>query len=174
MVTIAASFGSIRTWALSDIDSLAKYANNRNVSINLRDGFPYPYTAEDARSFITFALAKNPTTFLAIATPQEAIGGIGISLNHDVHRLAAEMGYWLGEPFWGRGIMTEAVARFCEYAFAGFGLVRIYAEPYADNTGSCRVLENAGFPLEGRMRASVIKEGRIMDQLLYARIATLP
>lgn len=113
---------------------------------------------------------QNPTTFFAIATQEEAIGGIGISLNQDVHRLTAEMGYWLGEPYWGKGLMTEAVAKFTEYAFECFHLVRIYAEPYASNPNSCRVLEKAGYVLEGRLRSSVIKDGQILDQFLYARI----
>jgi RimJ/RimL family protein N-acetyltransferase len=113
---------------------------------------------------------QNPTTFFAIATEDEAIGGIGISLNQDVHRLTAEMGYWLGEPYWGKGLMTETVAKFTQYVFECFQLVRIYAEPYASNLSSCRVLEKAGFTQEGRMCRSVIKDGQILDQFLYARI----
>jgi len=108
--------------------------------------------------------------FFAIATREEAIGGIGISINHDVHRLTAELGYWLGEPFWGKGLMTEAVTKFTEYALEHFQLLRIYAEPFANNANSCRVLEKAGHALEGRLRNSAIKDGKVMDQFLYARI----
>jgi len=79
------------------------------------------------------------------------------------------MGYWLGEPFWGKGIMTEAVARLSEYALEHFDLMRIYAEPYANNPSSCRVLEKAGFVLEGRLHSSVIKDSRVLDQFLYSR-----
>jgi ribosomal-protein-alanine N-acetyltransferase len=170
MMPIVTSYGAIRLWEESDVDALAKYANNRNVWLNLRDGFPYPYTRKDAQSFLQSVSRQNPVTFYAIATPEEAIGGIGITLNKDVHRLTAEMGYWLGEPYWGRGIMTETVTKFTDYVFEYFGLVRVYAEPYAHNARSCRVLEKSGFVLEGRMRSSAIKDGQITDQFLYARV----
>lgn len=161
----------IRPWKRDDSAALVKYANNRNVWLHLRDAFPHPYTEASAAAFLEMVFGQNPTTFHAIATEEEAIGGIGISINQDVHRLTAEMGYWLAEPFWGKGLMTEAVRRFTESVFESFPLVRIYAEPYATNPSSCRVLEKAGFTLEGRLRSSVIKDGQILDQLLYARIA---
>lgn len=170
MLPIPTSFGVIRPWHILDADALARYANNRNVWMNMRDGFPNPYTLEDANSFLEIASHQNPITLCAIATQQEAIGGIGITINKDVHRLTAELGYWLAEPYWGKGIMTDAVIQFTEYAFESFGLIRIYAEPYANNKGSFRVLEKAGFLLEGRMQCSVIKDGKINDQLLYAKI----
>jgi RimJ/RimL family protein N-acetyltransferase len=147
-----------------------KYANNRKVWLNLRDAFPSPYTAINAEAFLDMACAQNPLTICAIATPEEAIGSIGFFPKEDVHRLTAEMGYWLAEPYWGRGIMTETVAKFTEYASEHFPLIRIYAEPYADNSASRRVLEKAGYVLEGRLRSSVIKNGRILDQCLYARV----
>jgi [ribosomal protein S5]-alanine N-acetyltransferase len=174
MTQIPTSFGSIRSYRDTDAESLASYANNRKVWLNLRDGFPHPYTLENARSFIEMVSRQNPTTVFAIASPQEAIGGIGISLNQDVHRLTAELGYWLGEPFWGKGIMTEAVTAFTSYCFEKFNLLRIYAEPYAYNASSCRLLEKAGFNLEGRLRCSVIKDGKIFDQLMFAKIKNNP
>lgn len=160
----------IRPWSLHDAPALVKYANNRKVWLNLRDAFPHPYTQASATTFLEMVARQNPTTFFAIATREEAIGGIGISPNQDVHRLTAEMGCWLAEPYWGKGFMTEAVGRFTQFVFDTFPLVRIYAEPYATNASSCRVLEKAGFALEGRLRSSVIKDGQILDQLLYARI----
>jgi len=169
---IRTSFGAIRSWSSHDQAALVKYANNRKVWLNLRDAFPHPYTEASAAAFLEMVARQSPTRFFAIATPEEAIGGIGISLNQDVHRLTAEMGYWLGEPHWGKGVMTEAVAKFTEYALERFHLVRIHAEPYASNPNSCRVLEKAGYVLEGRLRSSVIKDGQILDQLLYARIKT--
>ena|SRR2546422_1751396 len=172
--TISTSYGMIRSWNERDVDTLVKYANNRNVWINMRDGFPHPYTEESARAFLELVSRQDPVTFYAIATPQEAIGGIGVTLNADVHRLTAEMGYWLGEPYWRKGIMTETVTRFTDYVFEEFGLVRVYAEPYAGNLSSCRVLEKAGYVLEGRLRCSVIKNGQIIDQLMYAKIKQSP
>lgn len=166
---IEMSFGMIRRWSSPDKAALAKYANNRRVWLNLRDAFPHPYSMDDAGAFLGMVGRQDPTTFFAIATRDEAIGGIGISLGQDVHRLTAEMGYWLAEPYWGQGVMTEAVTRFTSYAFETFQLRRIYAEPYAGNQASCRVLEKAGFMLEGRLRNSVIKDGTLFDQLLYAR-----
>jgi ribosomal-protein-alanine N-acetyltransferase len=174
MDALATSFGSIRPWQENDAEALVKYANNRKIWANLRDGFHHPYHEEHARAFLEAVRRQNPTTFFAIATPQEAIGSIGISIGQDVHRLTAEMGYWLAEPFWGRGIMSEVVARFTDAAFAAFDLVRIWAEPYATNANSCRILEKAGFVLEGRLRCSVIKDGKILDQLMYARIKSGP
>jgi RimJ/RimL family protein N-acetyltransferase len=167
---LATSFGSIRPWTPQDRTALLKYAGNRKVWLTLRDGFPHPYTEADADRFFELVRNQEPLTFYAIATPDEAIGGIGITQNGDVHRLTAEMGYWLAEPYWGKGITSEAVTRFTEWAFDHFGLLRIYAEPFATNTSSCRVLEKAGFTLEGRMRSNVIKDGQILDQMLYAKV----
>ncbi len=167
---IPTSFGGIRSWSSADAAALVKHANNRKIWLNLRDAFPHPYTHASAAAFLEMVGRQSPTTFFAIATPEEAIGGIGISLHQDVHRLTAELGYWLGEPYWGKGWMTEAVAKFTEYALEHFKLLRIYAEPYATNTSSCRALEKVGYALEGRMRSSVIKDGQILDQFLYARI----
>ena len=174
MTPLETSFGTIRCWNDRDVDALVKHADNRNIWLNLRDGFPHPYTAESARSFLAIVGRQNPVTFFAIATSEEAIGGIGVTLNQDVHRLTAEMGYWLGESHWGKGIMTETISRFTEFAFKRFGLARIYAEPYVTNRASCRVLEKSGFALEGRMRSNVIKDKRILDQFLYAKIKYSP
>lgn len=167
---IETTFGAIRPWLESDAGALALYADNRKVWLNLRDAFPHPYTIADAEAFIRRTGSMDPVTMFAVATPQEAIGGIGISIGGDVHGLSAEMGYWLAEPFWGMGIMTETVKEFSDFCFQSFGLLRIYAEPYAGNAGSCRVLEKAGFTLEGRLRSNVVKDGLILDQFMYARI----
>ena len=174
MKLIKTTFGSLRPWKVQDADALVKYANNCNISMNMRDGFAYPYTAEIAKKFLDAATKQDPVTFFAIATPEEAIGGIGATINSDVHRFSAEIGYWLAEPWWGKGIMTEAVVKFSDHLFEQFELVRIYAEPYATNSGSCRVLEKAGFNLEGRMRMNVIKNGKLLDQFLYAKIREKP
>lgn len=167
---ISTSFGSIRPWAARDEDALCRYGSSRAIWLNMRDGFPHPFNPQAARDFLERAAAQAPTMFCALATPQEAIGGIGISPGSDVHRLTGELGYWLAEPYWGRGIMSEAVRAFCTYAFEQFHLVRIYAEPYAANPASARVLEKAGFQLEAILRSNVVKDGKILDQCLYARI----
>ncbi|HYM24322.1 MAG TPA: GNAT family protein [Vicinamibacterales bacterium] len=161
----------VRSWQASDVDSLAVYANNRNVWMNLRDAFPHPYTKNDAREFIKGLKQRAPETFFAIAVGDEAIGGIGFVLHPDVERVSAEIGYWLGEPFWSRGIASEAVAAVTKYAMGTHGLTRIYAVPFAWNAASCRVLEKAGYVLEGRLRKSAIKDGKLTDQLQYAFIA---
>jgi len=152
------------------VEPLAAHANNRNIWINLRDRFPHPYTKADARAFIRWARAQRPETAFAIAVGDEAVGGIGFVMNADVERVSAEIGYWLAEPFWGRGMTTEALVAATKYAVEAHGLTRIYALPFAWNQGSCRVLEKAGYILEARLRRSAIKDGRITDQLQYAFI----
>jgi ribosomal-protein-alanine N-acetyltransferase len=112
-----------------------------------------------------------PQTTFAVALPSEAIGCVGLQVGRDVHCKTAELGYWLGESFWGRGIMSEAVAAFTRHAFEAFNVTRIYAEPFANNRASARVLEKADFVCEGRMRASIFKNGEQLDSFLYARVA---
>ena len=158
----------VRSWRASDHDALVRHANNRNIWIHLRDRFPHPYTARDAREFIRQTLAQSPETTFAIAVGSEAVGCIGYQLQGDVERVSAEIGYWLAEPFWGRGIATEALVATTGHAAAEHGLTRIYALPFASNTASCRVLEKAGYRLEGRLRRSAIKNGSVTDQLQYA------
>ena len=158
----------VRPWRSSDLDTLVKYANNRRIWLNLRDRFPHPYTTRDGRAFLQHVQQQLPLTTFAVAVDGAAAGGIGFQLQADVERVSAEIGYWLGEPFWGRGIITEALAAVTAHAVATHGLTRVYAMPFAWNTASCRVLEKAGYVLEGRLRNSAIKDGRLTDQLQYA------
>ena len=160
----------VRPYVLEDAEALAKYADNRAVWITLRDRFPHPYTTDDAVGFLRLATTQQPTSDFAIATADEVIGGIGLQRQSDVHRLTAEIGYWLGEPFWGRGIATRAVRAVTAWAFATTSLERLYACVFATNPASARVLSNAGYQFEGRMRRAVIKDGRILDQLIYAAL----
>jgi RimJ/RimL family protein N-acetyltransferase len=148
-----------------------RYANNRRIWLNLRDAFPHPYTNRDARDYIRLARQRTPETSFAIAVQDEAVGSIGFVLHPDVERMSAEIGYWLAEPFWGRGITTEALVATTSYAIDTHGLTRIYAVPFAWNAASCRVLEKAGYSLEARLRRSAIKDGQITDQMQYAFIA---
>ncbi|HHP7233593.1 MAG TPA: GNAT family N-acetyltransferase [Desulfobacterales bacterium] len=160
----------LRDWQENDVPSITKYANNRKIWINLRDAFPHPYNLSDANIFLAKVMQREPRTVFAIATEVEAIGSIGLMLGTDVHRFTAELGYWLAEPFWNKGIMTEAVKILTDYAFEKFELYRIYAEPYATNMGSIRVLEKAGFVREGLLCASVFKDGKVLNQELCAKI----
>jgi ribosomal-protein-alanine N-acetyltransferase len=160
----------IRNWQIQDAAFVAKYANNRKIWINLRDAFPYPYGFGDAEVFISRVNEADPVTIFAIATESEAIGSIGLMLGKDVHRFTAELGYWLAEPYWGKGIMTDAVQFLTAWAFRELKLHRISAEPYATNKASHRVLEKAGFLREGVLRSSAFKDDKILDQFLYSRI----
>jgi ribosomal-protein-alanine N-acetyltransferase len=160
---------SIRDWCPDDAESLAKHANNRRVWLGLRDLFPHPYTIDDAKNFLLRATTEPARTSFCIDIEGSAAGGIGIRLGEDVHRYVAELGFWLGQEFWGHGVMSEVVPTFANYCFKEFPLHRIYAEPYANNAASARVLEKAGFTLEGRLRKNAVKDGKILDSLLYAK-----
>jgi len=161
---------SVRSWKWSDVEAIVRHANNRNVWINLRDRFPYPYTASDARRWLESVVGFQPETNFAIAVGDEAVGGIGFSIQYDVARRSAEIGYWLGEEVWGRGIATDALLAVTDYAFANFDLCRLYANVFAWNPASARVLEKAGYSFEGRLKRSVTKDGQTIDQLMYAII----
>ena len=170
-MTLTLTSCDVRSWRTSDAESLVEYADNRKIWMNLRDAFPHPYTRREARSFIRTVRERTPETSFAIAVKDEAVGSIGFVLRPDVERVSAEIGYWLAEPFWGRGIATEALIGVTQYAIETHHLTRIYALPFAWNTPSCRVLEKAGYSLEARLRRSAIKDGQITDQMQYAFIA---
>ncbi len=161
---------TVRSWRAADAGSLARYANNRRIWDNLRDLFPHPYTIRDARDYLQ-RVRKPPETSFAIDVQGEAVGGVGFVLKTDVERVSAEIGYWLGEPFWGKGIATAALKAVTQQTVATHGLTRIYALPFAHNIASCRVLEKAGYVLEGRLRKSAIKNGVVVDQMQYAYVA---
>lgn len=161
---------TLRPWRSSDAPSLAKHANNPSVARQLRDRFPHPYTIADARQFIQMALGARPTTMFAMVVDAEAVGGIGFFPGADVERFSAEIGYWLSESYWGRGITAEAIALMSTYAFDVCNMLRLFALPFADNTQSLRVLEKAGYTREAILRASSVKYGRIRDQALYALV----
>jgi [ribosomal protein S5]-alanine N-acetyltransferase len=162
------SKSTLRPWKPGDEESLVRHANNRKIWRNLRDAFPHPYTLADAKQWIEIAGPTTPATNLAIVVEGAAAGGIGLVLKDDVFHRSAEIGYWLGEEFWGRGIVTEAVRAVTDYAFATFDLCRVYAGVFEWNPASMRVLEKAGYEFECRMRKSVTKDGEIIDELIYA------
>ena len=162
--------GIARSWEWRDRDAIVRHANNRKVSINLRDRFPYPYTVKDARFWLENVVDSKPETHFAIDVDGEAVGGIGFTVQQDVDHRSAEIGYWLGEEFWGRGLATQALVAVTEYAFANFDLCRLYAHVFEWNAASRRVLEKAGYECEGRLRKSVTKDGQTIDQFMYAKI----
>ena len=161
----------VRSYHSGDVAALMKYADNAAIARQLLDHFPNPYTEEAAHEWLREAHKQDPEVSFAIATPEELIGGIGLLLRDDVFRRTAEVGYWLGEPFWGRGIATFALQAFTRWAFRELGFARIQAQVYEINPASRRVLEKAGFTLEGRLRKGAIKNGQLMDLYLYAVLA---
>ena len=165
---------AVRSWRPDDLGSLVANADNHNLWLNLRDRFPHPYTRRAGREFIRQAMGQRPETMFAITVDDEAVGGMGFTVLTDVERVSAEIGYWLGEPYWGRGIVTEALVAITRYAIDTFRLTRVYALPFASNKPSCRVLEKAGYTLEAHLRRSAIKDGHIVDQLQYSFIVEAP
>ena len=152
------------------MDALVRFANNRNVWRNLTHRFPHPYTEVDADWWFSF-LAKMPEpTSWAIEVDGLAVGGVGVTLGDGIYAKSAEFGYWLGEPYWGRGIMTEAAKAASSYAMRRFGLIRLEAPVFEWNPASMRVLEKCGFVREGVLRASAVKDGQTIDRVLYALI----
>lgn len=151
-----------------DAERLAVVANNPRIADNLMDAFPHPYTLDEARQFIARVSVIQPPQVLAIVFNGTYAGSIGIFPQQDINRLNAELGYWLAEEFWNKGIMTNAVKAMTEYAFEAFSIDRIFARPFPFNTASIRVLEKAGFRLEARIESALIKKGVVMDELIYA------
>ncbi len=164
------SFGEycIRSYEYSDEKALIQYANNYNISKLLRDQFPFPYTQPEAESWLIHACNQQIETNFAIANEKELIGAIGINLQEDVNRFSAEIGYWLGEPFWGREIISKALKLFTIYIFQNFELNRIYAIVFEGNDASEKVLIKAGYTKEATLRKAVFKDGNFLDQYVYA------
>ena len=160
----------IRKWELADAKDLSVALSNTKIQDNLRDGLPYPYTEQDGIDFISAILSanENKTFAFAITTEGKVIGSIGVFRQGNIHRLTAELGYYIAEEYWGKGIMTKAVKQICNYVFDNSDILRIYAEPFAFNAASCRVLEKAGFQYEGTLRSNAIKNGKVIDMKMYS------
>ena len=160
----------LRKWRLSDAKDLAAALNNEKILNNLRDGLPFPYTEKDAADYITAMLSsdEDSTFAYAITIDDRAVGSIGAFRQENIHRQTAEMGYYLAEEYWSRGIMTEAIWQLCKIIFDTTDILRIYAEPFAYNIGSRRALEKAGFSLEGIMKNNAVKNGKVIDMALYS------
>jgi RimJ/RimL family protein N-acetyltransferase len=155
----------VRSFRDADAAVLARHANNRKVWQQLRDRFPHPYTTDDACGFITFARGADPETAFAVTVGDLPVGSIGAVLREDVERCSAEVGYWLGEAYWGRGIATRALVAFTRFAFAAYGVERLFAVPLAANA-ACWRRPATGW--RAAMRRSAVKDGAVQDQLLYA------
>ncbi|MBX2951234.1 MAG: GNAT family N-acetyltransferase [Leadbetterella sp.] len=161
----------IREWERADKPSLTAHANNIRVWNNLRDYFPSPYTPEDGEKFIEMVLQKpRPVTDFAISVEGKAVGGIGLILQTDVQRISAEVGFWLGEDYWNKGIMTAALKELVEYSFTRLPLVKLYATVFDFNTGSQKVLTKAGFEKEAVLKRAAMKNDKIIDLHYYGLI----
>lgn len=162
----------IRKWKIEDANNLAEALNNKKILVNLRDGLPYPYTADDAKEYIKAMLSADENTAyaFAITVNDKAIGSIGAFRRENIHFRTAEIGYYVAEEYWGKGIGTSALKQTCKYIFDNTDIIRIFAEPFAYNIGSCRILEKSGFIYEGTMRKNAVKNGVVLDMKLYSNI----
>lgn len=160
----------IRKWDLADAVDLSVVLSNKKVQDNLRDGLPYPYTEQDGQDYISAMLTadENETFAFTVTADRKVIGSICAVRQANIHNKTAELGYYIAEEYWGNGIMTEAVKQLCDYVFTHTDIIRIYAEPFAHNIGSCRVLEKAGFQYEGTLRNNAVKNGKVLDMRMYA------
>ena len=158
----------IRPWAPGDLDDLVEAANNIEIAKNMTDQFPFPYTPEKGRQFIAFATSETPYRIMAIEVGGKAAGGIGLHPQTDIYSKNAELGYWLAQPHWGKGIISRAIRQMVDYGFKTWDIDRIFARPFGANTGSQKALEKAGFVLEGRFEKTLFKNGEYLDELIYA------
>ncbi|MGF1464522.1 MAG: GNAT family N-acetyltransferase [Sandaracinaceae bacterium] len=161
----------IRPWRYEDRASLVVHANDERIARQLRDIFPNPYTAKDAEAWLSHATSAGRRLAFALEVDGEAAGGIGLIPGEDVHRLTAQVGYWLGVAHWGRGIVTEALGAFSEHLLGERGFLRLEAGVYASNPASARVLEKCGYHRESVQRRAAVKNGQLLDMWLYVRLA---
>lgn len=159
----------IRPWKPEDAHCLAAICNNKKIWLNVRDAFPYPYTVENAVEWIAFSLKQQPVKNMAVIYNGDVAGSIGVVIKEDVYRKNIEIGYFLGEEFWGKGIATMAVALLLEHIKSNFDVIRIYAEVFGHNAASMKVLEKNGFHLEGIRKKAVVKNNVIMDDHVWVK-----
>ena len=157
----------LRPFEEADAPQLAVYANNVEIARNLTNAFPHPYTLENAQNFIAMTLSAQPIHVFGIEVNGQIAGGMGIHPQSDIMCKNAELGYWLAEPFWGRGIASALVKDIIDYGFTHFDITRIYARPFGSNVASQKVLEKVGFVLEARIMDNIYKWDRYEDELIY-------
>lgn len=160
----------IRPWKPEDAGPLATICNNKNIWMNVRDRFPHPYTVGNAVEWISYTLAQKPMQSFAITYKGNVAGAIGVTPKDDIYRKSIEIGYFIGETFWGKGIASEAVALLLEYIKKHFDVIRIYAEVFEHNKASMRVLQKNGFHLEGVREKAVVKNYVVMDDYVWVKI----
>ena len=161
---------NLRSFEHSDDQNLVKYANNRSIWINLMDGFPHPYTLKDAKKWITFCLTESENIHLAVIYKDELVGAIGAQFKEDIYRYSAELGYWIGEPFWGKGIATRIIKSLTSYIFDTYKIKRIYGNTFPNNIGSNKVLLKNGFQKEGTLRKAAFKDGFFIDLEVFGKL----
>jgi len=151
---------------------LALALNNKKILDNLRDGLPYPYTITDATEYINAMLSadSNKIYAFAIVSDNKVVGSIGVFRQENIHSKTAEIGYYISEAYWGKGIGTNAVKKTCKFIFSNTDIIRIFAEPFAHNASSCRILEKAGFSFEGTLRKNAIKNNTVIDMKMYSLV----
>ena len=158
---------TLRPWKISDLDSLVKYANNKNIAKYMTNKFPHPYAKADGKAFIEFANSEDPIHIFAIDVDGEAVGGIGIHPQSDIHEKNAEIGYWEAEQFWGKGIASKAINMMIDFAFVTYDINRIYAMTFESNKGSQNILVKNKFVLEAHFTKTVFKNNEYLDELIY-------
>ena len=159
----------LRKWNDADLNSLVKYANNRNVSKYLQNDFPYPYTYEDGKKYLLMTANDNLVEEFAIEVNGEAVGSISIFQRRGIYEKNAEIAYWLAEEYWGQGIMINAIQKIVDYGFQTLDIIRISARVFSTNLNSQRVLEKSGFLLEAKLKKAIFKENTFMDELKYVK-----
>ena len=162
---------TLRPFREGDEASLVANANNIKIFNNVKDKFPHPYTFDDAVWWINVNKENNnPATCFAIDMNGEVIGAIGIILGSDIQRLTAEIGYWLGENYWGKNIATEALKQMTDYTFQNFPeIIRLWAAVFEHNKSSMSVLEKAGYEFEGTRKKGAIKNGVVINEFVYVK-----
>ena len=159
---------TLRPWHINDLENLVALANNPNIARNLTDQFPSPYTKENGLKFIEFANSGEPQRIFAIDLDGQSIGGIGLHPQSDIERKNAEIAYWLGEPFWGNGIISKVIPQIVDYGFANLDLHRIFGRAFGRNIASQKVLEKAGFSLEAKLKDAFYKNENFEDAFIYS------
>jgi RimJ/RimL family protein N-acetyltransferase len=159
---------SLRPWSKEDLPELVRQANNAHIARYMSDVFPHPYTLENGKAFMEFANSKHPASVFAIVVNDQPAGSIGLHMQADILRKNYEIGYWLGEEHWGKGIAAEATRQICEYGFANLDCIRIFARIFGNNVASQKVVQKAGFVLEATFEKTIFKNGEFLDELIYA------